>query len=125
MDLGYWSVFKQFVAITLLHQLFMIILSIAIIALVAYVTILFIKALRKYTRSSSNEKEKIEDAKTLGEKLKQHRVAHKMTQEFVAESLGVSRQAVSKWESGVSSPSTANLLALAELYGVKAEELLK
>jgi len=34
MDLGYWSVFKQFVAITLLHQLFMIILSIAIIALV-------------------------------------------------------------------------------------------
>lgn len=125
MDLGYWSVFKQFVAITLLHQLFMIILSIAIIALVAYVTILFIKALRKYDRSASNEKEKGEDAKTLGEKLKQHRVAHKMTQEFVAESLGVSRQAVSKWESGVSSPSTANLLALAELYGVKAEELLK
>ena len=125
MDLGYWSVFKQFVAITLLHQLFMIILSIAIIALVAYVTILFIKALRKYDRSASNEKEKDEDAKTLGEKLKQHRVALRMTQEFVAESLGVSRQAVSKWESGVSSPSTANLLALAELYGVKAEELLK
>jgi len=34
-----------------------------------------------------------------------------MTQEFVAESLGVSRQAVSKWESGASDPSTTNLMA--------------
>ena len=48
-----------------------------------------------------------------------------MTQEFVAESLGVSRQAVSKWESGASDPSTSNLLALAKLYGVSAEELLR
>ena len=48
-----------------------------------------------------------------------------MTQEFVAESLGVSRQAVSKWESGTSDPSTANLFALAELFGVKAEKLLE
>ena len=48
-----------------------------------------------------------------------------MTQEFVAESLGVSRQAVSKWESGASDPSTSNLLALARLYGVSAEELLR
>ena len=38
----------------------------------------------------------------LGEVLKQHRLDCKMTQEFVAETLGVSRQAVSKWESGVS-----------------------
>ncbi len=36
-----------------------------------------------------------------------------MTQEFVAETLGVSRQAVSKWESGASDPSTTNLMALA------------
>ena len=41
-----------------------------------------------------------------------------MTQEFVAEAIGVSRQAVSKWESGASDPSTSNLLALAKLYGV-------
>ena len=47
-----------------------------------------------------------------------------MTQEFVAESLGVSRQAVSKWENGTSDPSTSNLLALAKLYGVSAEEIL-
>lgn len=62
---------------------------------------------------------------TLGEILRQQRVAHKMTQEFVAASLGVSRQAVSKWESGASVPSTANLMALASLYGVAANELLK
>lgn len=54
-----------------------------------------------------------------------HRVRCKMTQEFVAERLGVSRQAVSKWENGTSEPSTSNLLALAKLYGVSPEELLK
>ena len=48
-----------------------------------------------------------------------------MTQEFVAESLGVSRQTVSKWENGSADPSTTNLLALAKLYGVAAEELLR
>ena len=63
--------------------------------------------------------------KSLGETLKEYRTKCKMTQEFVAESIGVSRQAVSKWEQGVSDPSTTNLLALAKLYGVSAEELLK
>lgn len=43
----------------------------------------------------------------------------------VAEAVGVSRQAVSKWETGAADPSTANLLALAKLYGVSAEELLR
>ena len=48
-----------------------------------------------------------------------------MTQEFVAETLGVSRQAVSKWENGTSDPSTSNLLALAKLFGVSAEDILQ
>ena len=48
-----------------------------------------------------------------------------MTQEFVAESIGVTRQAVSKWESGASDPSTSNLLALAKLFNISAENLLK
>ena len=61
----------------------------------------------------------------MGEAIKFHRTRCKMTQEFVAEHLGVSRQAVSKWESGTSDPSTSNLLALAKLFGVSAEELLK
>ena len=47
-----------------------------------------------------------------------------MPQEFVAERLGISRQAVSKWESGTSDPSTSNLLALAKLFEISAEELL-
>lgn len=49
----------------------------------------------------------------------------KMTQEFVSETIGVSRQAVSKWENGTSDPNTSNLIALAKLYGISAEELLK
>ena len=48
-----------------------------------------------------------------------------MTQEFVAETIGVSRQAVSKWESGTSDPNTTNLIALAKLYDVPAEDILK
>ena len=60
----------------------------------------------------------------MGEVLKAHRMRCQMTQEFVAEALGVSRQAVSKWETGTADPSTSNLLALAKLFGVPAEELL-
>ncbi|MBQ7874038.1 MAG: helix-turn-helix transcriptional regulator [Oscillospiraceae bacterium] len=63
--------------------------------------------------------------KTLGETLKELRTERNMTQEFVAESLGLSRQAVSKWENGTSEPSTTNLIAIAKLYGVEPEELLK
>ena len=63
--------------------------------------------------------------KSLSETLKENRTRCKMTQEFVAESLGVSRQAVSKWETGTADPSTSNLLALAKLFGVSAEELLR
>lgn len=48
-----------------------------------------------------------------------------MTQEFVASSIGVSRQAVSKWENGTSDPSTANLLALSKLYQISPEQLLR
>lgn len=75
---------------------------IAVACLGIYLTVLVIKALRKYLKSEPVRKEKQEAARNLGEVLKQHRVDCKMTQEFVAESLGVSRQAVSKWESGVS-----------------------
>lgn len=48
-----------------------------------------------------------------------------MTQEFVAEVIGVSRQAVSKWENGSSDPSTSNLIALAKLFDVAPEDLIK
>ncbi len=94
-------------------------------ALFGYLIYLVIKALRKYIRSEPVRKERTETAKSLGEVLKARRVACNMTQEFVAEALGVSRQAVSKWESGRSDPSTTNLMALAKLYGLTPEELLK
>lgn len=100
-------------------------LWIFLVVVAGYVVYLVIKALRKYTRSVPVRKEKTENAKTLGEVLKQHRLNCKMTQEFVAETLGVSRQAVSKWESGASAPSTTNLMALAKVFDVSAEELLK
>lgn len=64
-------------------------------------------------------------AATLGEVIRQHRQSCRMTQEFVAEQLGVSRQAVSKWESGDADPSTANLLALAKLFQTDAAEMLR
>ena len=89
-----------------------------------YIIVLLIKSLRKYLKSADVRKEKNEAKKTLGENLKIYRNECKMTQEFVAESLGVSRQAVSKWENGTSDPSTSNLLAFAKLYGVSVEEIL-
>ena len=90
-----------------------------------YLFVLLIKALRKYLKSEPIRKETASVRRSLGETLKTHRTECKMTQEFVAEHLGVSRQAVSKWENGSSDPSTSNLLALAKLYGVSPEELLK
>jgi len=59
------------------------------------------------------------------ENLIRARKARGMTQEELAARLSISRQAVSKWESGTADPSTSNLLALAKLFGVSAEELLK
>jgi len=47
-----------------------------------------------------------------------------LSQEELAEKLNVSRQAVSKWERGESSPDTDNLIALAQLYGVSLDVLL-
>lgn len=47
------------------------------------------------------------------------------SQEELAEKLGLSRQAVSKWERAESSPDTGNLVALANLYGVTLDELLR
>lgn len=47
------------------------------------------------------------------------------SQEELAERLGLSRQAVSKWERAESSPDIGNIVALAKLYGVSVDELLR
>ena len=87
--------------------------------------ILLFRALRKYLSSEPQRKEQEVLRRSLGEVLKEHRTRCGMTQEFVAESLGVSRQAVSKWENGTADPATSNLLKLARLYGITPEELIR
>ena len=48
-----------------------------------------------------------------------------MTKEFVAETINISRQAVSKWKTGDSDLSTSNLFVLAKLFGLSVEKLLQ
>lgn len=57
------------------------------------------------------------------QKLRRYRTQNSLTQQQVAEQLDVTRQAVTKWETGESLPSTANLLALAKLYNVPLSAL--
>lgn len=102
-----------------------LLIGVAVIAAFITVGIFLIRALSRYIKSGNVRKEKSSIKKSLGEVLKQHREECKMTQEFVAESIGVSRQAVSKWETGASDPSTSNLLTLAKLFNTTAEELLR
>ncbi len=52
------------------------------------------------------------------------RKKHNLSQEELAERLGVSRQAVSKWERSEASPDTDNLIALAKIYGLSLDELI-
>ncbi len=60
----------------------------------------------------------------IANRLVEYRKKHSLSQEDVAEKIGVSRQAVSKWERVEASPDTDNLIALAELYGVSLDELV-
>lgn len=62
---------------------------------------------------------------TLGEKLQKLRKARGWTQEELAEKVGVSRQSLSKWESDGALPDTANVIVLADLFGVTTDYLLR
>lgn len=81
---------------------FVLLIGLAVLITFIVLGIFLIKALIRYLKSGEIRKEKSLMKKSLGEVLKQHREECKMTQEFVAEAIGVSRQAVSKWENGVS-----------------------
>ena len=105
----YYEVISYIIAI--LYIAFMIFFLCASI----YLFILIVKALKKYINSKDIREEKKINAESLGEALK----------EFVAETLGVSRQAVSKWENGTSEPNTTNLIALSRLYKIEAVDLLE
>ena len=102
-----------------------LLIGVAVIAAFITVGIFLIRALSRYVKSGNVRKEKSSIKKSLGEVLKQHREECKMTQEFVAESIGISRQAVSKWETGASDPSTSNLLTLTKLFNTTAGERLR
>ena len=62
---------------------------------------------------------------TLGEKLQRLRKSRSWTQEELAEKVGVSRQSLSKWESDSALPDTANIIVLADLFGVTTDYLLR
>lgn len=62
---------------------------------------------------------------TFGEKLQRLRKANSLTQEALAQQLGVSRQTLSKWESGTVLPDTENVLRLSTLFSVSIDDLLK
>ena len=104
----------------------MVILLIQLIpfALVIVLVVLAIRWFIRQEREAKRPELKAERA-SLGEVIRARREACGMTQELVAQKLGVSRQAVGKWESGKSEPSTTNLMAIAELLGTDAAELLR
>ena len=58
---------------------------------------------------------------SIGQRISKLRKEKGFSQEYVAERLDVSRQAVSKWETDNSAPDTYNLIALAELFDVSVE----
>ncbi len=64
------------------------------------------------------------DQKLLGENIARYRNKKGLSQEKIAERIGVSRQAVTKWESNISRPSSDNLFKLAEIFGISVDDLL-
>lgn len=60
---------------------------------------------------------------TIGTRISELRKRYSYSQEYVAEHLGISRQAVSKWEQDKTAPDTNNLIALADLFNVSVEFL--
>ena len=61
----------------------------------------------------------------ISKRLTKYRKAAKLSQEEVAEKLNVSRQTVSKWETGQSTPDFDKIAPLCELYNISTDELLR
>ena len=62
---------------------------------------------------------------SMGSKLAEARRKNNLTQEQLAEQLGVSRQAVSRWESDTAYPETDKIVRMAELFHVSCDWLLR
>ena len=102
----------------------MLLIAVIPACLLCTLVVVCIRALWKYIHSTSQNKTENAIPKSLAQAIKENRQRCNLTQEQVADQLGVSRQAVSKWENGTAEPSTANLLTLAELFGLSVDELL-
>lgn len=59
-----------------------------------------------------------------GDKLKQYRLKEGLSQEQLAEKIGVSRQAITKWETKRGLPDVENMIILAELFNLTLDELV-
>ncbi len=59
----------------------------------------------------------------LGKKIRQYRFKAGLTQEQLAEKLGIGAQSVSKWENAVAMPDITTLPLLAEIFGISIDEL--
>ena len=61
----------------------------------------------------------------LSDNIRKYRKLNRMSQDELAEKLEVTRQSISLWETGQTQPSLDNIVALAKLFGVSVEDLLK
>lgn len=61
----------------------------------------------------------------IGQRIQKIRQQRNITQEQLAKDLAISRQAVSKWESGKAIPDIENLMYISNLYNVSLDELIK
>lgn len=61
----------------------------------------------------------------LSEKLKELRTGAGLTQEQVAEKLGVTRSAIARWESGKGIPDISNLILISDYFNISLDEMIK
>ena len=61
----------------------------------------------------------------LGQRIKEEREKRQWTQDYLAETLNVSRQAISKWEVGSTYPDIDRLVQISNLFGITLDSLIK
>lgn len=69
-------------------------------------------------------KTKMEDKFMVSMRIRELRKQAKLSQEMMAEKIGVSRQAITKWETGLGVPDIENLVAIADLFKLSLDELM-
>ena len=72
-----------------------------------------------------NEGDEMTETINVGQKLQKARKSQELTQEQIAEQLGITRQTISNWENNKSYPDIVSLIKLSEIYQVSLDSLLK